>query len=113
MEKLLNNLTKLLTVSVKRYLFFNPANDRDTVELHGFCDSSSETFGVAIYIGEISKLMQVYTTLYSAKCRLVPSKGLLSIPRLELLSCLLLSEQMKAVFDAISIQITINEVFCW
>ena len=112
MEKLLNNLTKLLTVSVKRYLFFNPANDRDTVELHGFCDSSSETFGAAIYIGEISKLMQVYTTLYSAKCRLVPSKGLLSIPRLELLSCLLLSEQMKAVFDAISIQITINKVFC-
>ena len=41
------------------------------------------------------------------------SKGLLSIPRLELLSCLLSSEQMKAVFDAISIQITINEVFCW
>ena len=111
-KKLLNNLTKLVTVSVKRYLFLNPANDRETVELHGFCDSSSETFGVAIYIREISKLMQVCTTLYSAKCRLVPSKGLLSIPRLELLSCLLLSEQMKAVFDAISIQITIDKVFC-
>ena len=40
-------------------------------------------------------------------------KGLLSIPRLELLACLLLSEQMKAVFDAISIQIPINEVYCW
>ena len=36
-KKLLNNLTKLRTVSVKRYLFLNPANDRDTVELHGFC----------------------------------------------------------------------------
>ena len=76
-------------------------------------DSSSEAYGVAIYIREISKSKQVHTTLYSAKCRLVPSKGLLSIPRLELLSCLLLSEQMRAVFDAISIQITINEVFCW
>ena len=51
--------------------------------------------------------------LYSAKCRLAPSKDLLSIPQLELLSCLLLSEQMKAVFDAISTQITINELFCW
>ena len=76
-------------------------------------DSSSEAYGVAIYIREISKSKQVHTTLYSAKCRLVPSKGLLSIPRLELLSCLHLFEQMKAVFDAISIQITINEVFCW
>ena len=112
-KKLLNNLTKLRTVSVKRYLFLNPANDRDTVELQGFCDNSSEAYGVAIYIREISKLKQVRTTLYSAKCRLVPSKGLLSIPRLELLSCLHLFEQMKAVFDAISIQITINEVFCW
>ena len=50
--------------------------------------------------------------LYLAKCRLVPSKGL-SIPRLELLACLLLSDQMKAVFDAFSTQITMNEVFCW
>ena len=54
-KKLLNNLTKLRTVSVKRHLFLSPANDRDTVELHGFCDSSSEAYGVAIYIREISK----------------------------------------------------------
>ena len=106
-------MTKLRAVSVKRYIFLNPANDRDTVELHGFFDSSSEVYGVAIYIHEISKSKQVHTTLYSAKCRLVPSKGLLSIPQLELLWCLLLSEQIKAVFDAISIQVTINEVFCW
>ena len=80
----------------------NPANDRDTVELHGFCDSSSEAYGVAIYIREILKSKQVLTTLHSAKCRLVPSKGLLSILGLELLACLLLSEQMKTVIDAIS-----------
>ena len=112
-KKLLNNLTKLRTVSVKRHLFLNPANDRDTVELHGFCDSSSEGYGVVICIRELSKSRQVHTTLYSAKCRLVPSKDLLSIPQLELLACLLLSEQMKAVFDAISMQITINEINCW
>ena len=47
-KKILNNSTKLQTVLVKRYLFLNPANDRDTVELHGFCESSSEVYGVAI-----------------------------------------------------------------
>ena len=113
MEEVLNNLTKLRTVSVKRHLFMNSANDRDAVELNGFCGSSSEAYGVAIYIRDISKSKQVHTTLYSAKCRLVPSKGLLSIPRLELLACLLLSKQMKAVFDTISMQVTINEVHCW
>ena len=80
-KKLLNNLTKLRTVSVERHLFLNSSNDRDTVELHGFCDSSSEAYGVTIYTREISKSKQVHTTLYSAKCRLNPSKGLLSIPR--------------------------------
>ena len=54
-KKLLSNLTKLRTVSVKRYLFLNSANDRDTAELHGFCDSSSEAYGVVIYTREISK----------------------------------------------------------
>ena len=34
-KKLLNNLTKLRTVSVKRHLFYS-VNYRDIVELHGF-----------------------------------------------------------------------------
>ena len=62
-KKLLNNLTKLRTVSVKRYLLLNPANDTGTVELHGLCDSSSEAYGVAMYIRGISKSKQVHTTL--------------------------------------------------
>ena len=66
-KKLLNNLTKSRAVSVKRYLFLNPANDRDTVELHGFCGSFSKAYSVVIYICEISKSKQVHTTLYSAK----------------------------------------------
>ena len=49
-KKLLNNLTKLRTVSVKRHLFLNSANDRDIVELHAFCDSSFFFFILFIYI---------------------------------------------------------------
>ena len=84
-------MTKLWTVLVKRHFFLNPANDRDTVELHGFCDSFGKHYGGAIFITESSKSKQVHTKLYSAKWRFVLSKGL-SIPWLELLSCLLLSE---------------------
>ena len=45
----------------------NPANDRNTVELHVFCDCSSDVYGVAIFICEVLKLKQVHTTL-SSKC---------------------------------------------
>ena len=62
-EKLLNNLTKLQTGSVNRYVFLNPANGRDTVDVHGFCDSPSEAYGVVIYKRDISKSKQVHTTL--------------------------------------------------
>ena len=49
-------------------------------------------------------MKQFHKTLYSAKRRLIPPKGL-PIPRLELSAYLLLFKQMKAVFDAISTQI--------
>ena len=111
-RKFLDNLLKLQTLSIDRHLFTNTPSERNTIELHGFCDSSSEAYSAVIYIREISKSNKVSTKLYSAKCRLVPSKPL-SIPRLELLACLLLSEHMKAVYDAISPQTTINNVFCW
>ena len=62
-KKLLNNLTKLQTGSVNRYVFLNPANGRDTVDVHGFCDSPSEAYGVVIYKRDISKSKQVHTTL--------------------------------------------------
>ena len=68
-------MTKLQTGSVNRYVFLNPANGRDTVDVHGFCDSPSEAYGVVIYKRDISKSKQVHTTLCWAKCRLVPSKG--------------------------------------
>ena len=84
-------MTKLWTVLVKRRLFLDPPNDRDTLELHGFRDSSGKRYGGAIFISESAKSKQVHAKLYSAKWRFVPSKGL-SIPWLELLACLLLSE---------------------
>ena len=62
--KKLNNLTKLRTVSVKRHFFLNLANDKDTVEIHSFYDSSSEAYDVMIYKRKISKSKQVHTTLY-------------------------------------------------
>ena len=111
-KKLLHNLKSLNTISAKRCLFTDSLDERNTIELHGFCDSSKEAYSSVIYVREVSQSNEVHTRLYSAKCRLVPSKCL-SIPRLELLACLLLSEQMKTVVDAISSRVKIDRIFCW
>ena len=64
------------------------SNPDDVLELHGFCDASTVAYCAAIYIRVISN-SPVITSLLVAKCRLVQMKDH-SIPRLELLACLLL-----------------------
>ena len=51
-------------------------------------------------------------TLWTAKCRLAPMKKL-SIPRLELLSCLLLAKLIPSVKSATKVEVTFEKVVCW
>ena len=48
----------------------------------------------------------------SAKSKLVSNKGL-SIPRIELLSCLLLSKLISAVVNAMSVEVAVSKTVCW
>ena len=48
----------------------------------------------------------------SAKSKLVSNKCL-SIPRIELLPCLLLSKLVSAVANAMSVEIVVSKTVCW
>ena len=48
----------------------------------------------------------------STKSKVVSNKGL-SIPRIELLSCLLLSKLVSTVVNAISVEVVVNKTVCW
>ena len=79
--------------------------------MFGFCDSSGEAYPACIYI--LSCCCHGITViLVASKCRLVPSKSQ-TIPRLELLSCLLLSKLLVSVLDVISQVVTVSSIFYW
>ena len=48
----------------------------------------------------------------SAESKVVSNKGL-SIPRIKLLSCLLLSKLVSTVVNAISVEVVVSKTVCW
>lgn len=81
------------------------------VELHGFCDSSSEVYSAVVYLRvETDNRIQVH--LLSSKTKVAPMKKL-TIPRLELLGCHLLSKLLSEVQTAILDRVIVDRVVCW
>nr|XP_042900823.1 uncharacterized protein LOC122269859 [Parasteatoda tepidariorum] len=74
------------------------------VVLHGFADASSKAYGAVIYIQGVSNSNEVTTQLLCSKSRVAPTKSM-TIPRLELCSCLLLSKLTQKVIAAIRLEI--------
>ena len=62
------------------------------IELHGFCDAAKDCYTAVVYMTGNAKPI-----ILMAKNRLAPIKNSQSIPRLELCSCVLLSELMLEI----------------
>ena len=60
------------------------------VDLHGFGDASGVTYGAVVYVRSVCR-HGVKVSLWTGKCCVVPVK-LTTVPRLELLACVLLSK---------------------
>ena len=81
------------------------------VQLHGFCDTSGKANCARVYI-RVSCLHGVSVRLLTSKNHLVPSKPL-SILRLELLSCVLLSRLIDSVQKALETEVVLEKVCLW
>ena len=107
--ELLQALRDLKTVKLERYVCSNATPFH--VELHGFCDSSLEVYCAVAYLRIVSD-EGVEVKFLCAKTKVAPLKAL-TIPRLELLSCLLLSTLLSECKLALQTKIKIDRTLCW
>lgn len=71
-----------------------------TFEFHGFCDASTRSYAVVVYLKTIHS---VTAMVVSAKTRIAPANAII-VPRLETCSILLLSELIQVVQYALPVK---------
>ncbi|XP_036140825.1 uncharacterized protein LOC118644954 [Monomorium pharaonis] len=80
-----------------------------SVELHGFCDASTEAYGACVYVKtSVHDHHEVH--LLCAKSRVAPAKST-TLPRLELCAAHLLAQLIKRIRDIIPVKI--DKTYYW
>ena len=108
--KLLDSLRVNTVFRVSRFCFGKLENIT-LVEVHGFSDSSIEAYCAVVYLRLVTSL-GVRVCFLASKTKVAPLKSL-TIPRLELLGCLLLSTLISEIQLCMSNRIVVDKVYCW
>ena len=90
----------------------NVLKDAVRVEIHGFCDASLRAYGGCVYVRVVDKSGKITSLLLTARSRVAPVKGL-TIPKLELVSALLLAELIARVCSEFEGFVNVHGVYCW
>ena len=85
--------------------------DPVSYQLHGFCDSSLSGYAAVVYLRATS-CASIQTAFVASKTRVSPLSQLM-IPRLELLSALILSRLITTVEEALKPLVAIEKIYCW
>ena len=109
MEKLCL-FVEIIDFSVLRCVYYSE-DFINFIELHGFADGPNQAYAAVLYARLITN-KEIEVKLLTSKTRVAPAKPL-TIPRLELLSCLLLSKLVKTVYESIKHEIKITRTTCW
>ena len=105
--KLFNSLQFSKFTGQRFYLPSNISLTDRKFDVHGFSDASKNTYAAVVY----SACSNYSISLVSKTC--VSPLQTTSIPRLELMACLLLSELIEIVLLSISNSIDIKNIYCW
>ena len=102
MTKLIRNCAELEPFIVERiYLCGRNLCDVTDMQLHGFSDASAKAYACAIYLRILFNNGGVFTTFVASKSCVAPIKKI-TIPRLELIACVILSCLMNTVIRSLT-----------
>ena len=100
------SLQQASRINVPRYYFFSSPLPL-SFSLQGFCDASKVAYAAVVYL-LVDAARARYTRFVACKTRVAPVSGL-TIPRLELLSALLLSKLMASVSQALTPRLSLEQ----
>ena len=98
-------------LKVKRFAFYEIEENILSVDLHGFCDSSNQIYCAVVYL-RIETTFGIRVSLLVSKTKVTPLKKL-SMPRLELLFCVLLNKLLNEALSIVTKHICVNNICCW
>ena len=110
-NKFIKELKSPKEVRCDRFVLINHFEPGIRVELHGFCDSSTEVYSAVVYF-RIVYCGGVKVSFVASKTKVAPLKTI-TIPRLELLGCLLLSKLIKEIMVGSNSRIKYDDIYCW
>ena len=108
-QRFISELKSLGEVRIPRFIFSH--SGRVKTELHGFSDSSKEVYCAVIYL-RVFYEDNVRLHFLTSKTRVAPLKRL-TIPRLELMGCVLLAKLIEEVLTGLKDRVSLDLVKCW
>ena len=110
-RSLIRDLLEVGRISVPRcYSLNSQSEDEVFIELHAFGDASENAYGSCVYI-RLEYQSRVHCSLIASKTRVAPMSRM-SIPRLELLACLVTARLVRSVLEALN-NVSVHSVFYW
>ena len=98
-------------VRVPRYLLYDIHHEVDSYTLVGFCDASKKAYAAVVYL-RVKTMEGIHGKFLTAKTRVNPLQPQ-TIPRLELLSALLLTQLLVSVEKELESRLPLSETTCY
>ena len=111
-NKFIKLISALKVIRIKRCVIPESIDQIIDVQVHGFSDSSGAAYCAVVYLRKVCVSGIVKVRFLTAKTKVAPLKKVTN-PRLELLSCLLLSNLVATIKSPLSDWGYDNSITCW